>query len=80
VSRWSNGAIWWHGPCSKCGTSHGGAHPGTLAGDLACLRAQATKIAPELVDPIDQILEFSRTRIEESLIRAGVIKPTTNTD
>ncbi len=75
MSRWSNGAIWWHGPCEKCGTSHNGHIPGTLAGDLACLRAQATKIAPELVEAIDQVTEFSHRRIRATLERIGVITP-----
>lgn len=63
----------WHGPCHHCGGSHDGWDPGSLGGHLRCLRAQAVKIVPELVDAIDQVAEFNRRRIRASLVRVGVL-------
>ena len=56
----------WIGPCDECGTNHDGYEPGTIGGDMRCLRSQAKALgAGHLVDQMDTGLrEMARHRDE----------------
>ncbi len=56
--------------CEKCGTSHQGHPPNTVAGDLACLRARLGKIAHPLarhmengLDDLEEMLRHGRDEL-----------------
>jgi hypothetical protein len=64
----------WTGTCEKCGTSHDGYEPGTVGGDLRCVRAQAVSLgAGHLVDQVDAVQRDMHGRRDEQLRAMGLI-------
>jgi hypothetical protein len=63
----------WIGTCSKCHTSHDGYPPGTLGGDIRCVRAQAAALgATGLVEAIDRDMQ-RWTQKQDEMLRRVVI-------
>jgi hypothetical protein len=66
----------WRGRCEECGTDHDGFPPGTLGGDLRCLRARAVTLgADHLVDQIDAMGSDLDSRAVDQLRAMGIIPP-----
>jgi hypothetical protein len=66
----------WTGTCDECGTNHEGHAPGTIGGQMRCLRAQAVTLgASHLVDQIDAGQRDLAARRDQILRDLDLIPP-----
>ena len=64
----------WKHTCDTCGTNHDGHPPGTVGGEMACLRTRAVALgADHLVDQVDAARRNMAERRDGHLRGMGLI-------